>query len=301
MPTPVRKKVSDIKSQFLNPALTSHFECRFTPPESVVNWIKESSNAGLGLPWTGNEEFFSIACIDASLPGSSLMTHEQNNDFHGITERHAYRRDYGSGLDFTFLVDTNHYLLFFFENWIRYIVNERPGGDVSYPGVEDYTKSYTRVNYPNNYISRDGIYINKFERDYESSLGIAYKFLNAYPISITSMPVSYEASQLLKCTVTFTYTRYVAKPLLATSMTDDVFLPQQPNGSPSEQGSGINRNQAIWALSNRRMIQNRNRAPVNLSTQDEILRRAELEFPVGSPQRTQLLQEARRYDSSVSF
>jgi hypothetical protein len=36
-----------------------------------------------------------------------------------------------------------------------------------------------------------------------------YQFINAYPISINSMPVSYDASQLLKCTVSFTYSRYV--------------------------------------------------------------------------------------------
>ena len=38
---------------------------------------------------------------------------------------------------------------------------------------------------------------------------ITYKFINAYPISINSIPVSYDSSQLLKCTVSFTYSRYV--------------------------------------------------------------------------------------------
>ena len=36
-----------------------------------------------------------------------------------------------------------------------------------------------------------------------------YRFINAFPISINSMPVSYDQSDLLKCTVSFTYSRYV--------------------------------------------------------------------------------------------
>jgi hypothetical protein len=157
--------------------------------------------------------------MDASLPGSSLMTHEQTNDFHGVTHRIAYRRDYGSGADFTFIVDDGHYIIAFFENWIRYIVNEKvptqrgqDGENVEeYPTIDRWT-SYSRVNYFNNYVT-DGMYIQKFERNYELSGGIQYNFLRAFPLSITSMPVSYEASQLLKCTVSFTYSRYYTSPI----------------------------------------------------------------------------------------
>ena len=38
---------------------------------------------------------------------------------------------------------------------------------------------------------------------------IEYEFLNAFPISLNSMPISYDTSQLLKCTVSFAYTRYI--------------------------------------------------------------------------------------------
>ena len=37
---------------------------------------------------------------------------------------------------------------------------------------------------------------------------LEYNFVNAYPISINSMPVSYDQPSLLKCTVSFTYSRY---------------------------------------------------------------------------------------------
>lgn len=270
MTTPVRKTVEDIKSQLLNPALSSHFQCWFQPPDEVTKWMKTQSSYGFGLPYKGNEEFISIACMDATLPGSSLMTHEQNNDFHGITERHVYRRDYGSGADFTFIVDNNHYIIFFFENWIRYIVNETYEGSADYPDMYNYDNSYSRVNYPNNYKTPYGLTINKFERDYEGSLGIGYQFLNAYPISITSMPVSYESSQLLKCTVSFTYTRYIAQPLSTSSLTQPEALsplPETVGGTPPQRRR---EDLDIWALTNRKMIES-----VGTKSQRDLLKSAD--------------------------
>ena len=42
---------------------------------------------------------------------------------------------------------------------------------------------------------------------------LTYKFVNAYPIAISSMPVSYDSSSVLKCTVSFTYIRYYIENL----------------------------------------------------------------------------------------
>jgi hypothetical protein len=253
MPSSIRKAVADIKSQLLNPALTSHFQCYFQPPPLVVDWMRQQSDAGVGFPY--NEEFISISCMDASLPGSSLMTHEQTNDFHGITERHAYRRDYGSGVDFTFIVDSNHNIIFFFESWLRYIVNERVAVDENYPSITNSAMSYSRVNYPRNYRSPGGLYIHKFERDYEASSPIVYQFFNAYPTSISSMPVSYEASQLLKCTITFTYTRYMVSrgTLPSISPQNNTALPAGVTNTVGTSGA-YSQDKLIWALSNQGMI-----------------------------------------------
>ena len=49
--------------------------------------------------------------------------------------------------------------------------------------------------------------ITKFEKNIESTL--LYEFVNAFPKSITSMPVTYGAAELLKITVTFNYDRYI--------------------------------------------------------------------------------------------
>lgn len=257
MPAPIRGLVADIKSQLFNPALTSHFQCFFEPPDPVVKWMQDQTAAGVGFPYTNNQNFISLACAEASLPGSTLMTHEQSNDFHGITERHAYRRDYGTGADFTFMVDNNYNIIFFFESWLRYIVNERVTEDENYPSITNSLSSYSRVNYPKNYKSPSGLYIVKFERDYlkyGTGSPIQYQFFNAYPTSITSMPISYEQSQLLKCTVTFTYTRY----MVSRSLTTDVPPAQNTALPPGVTNTTGPRRQDldIWALQNQSMIRN---------------------------------------------
>lgn len=218
---------STLKSNLLRPALTSHFQCWFNPPLEVIQWSSDR-----GFNYNGNEEFISLSCSEASLPGSSLTTNEINDDYTGTTERHAYRRQYDDRADFTFYVDHgrpggSYDIIWFFEMWISFIANEQrnntlpPPLDKLFPdifknvtegGINRPNYNY-RVNYPDSY--RSTIYVNKFEKDYEDRY-LRYDFLQAYPISINSMPVSYESSQLLKCTVSFTYTRYVINRVLVS-------------------------------------------------------------------------------------
>ena len=210
-PAPRPRSMSDIKSKLLRPALTSHYECFFNPPSSVRTWSAQKESAGAGAEYNSNQDLISISCSEASLPGSSLATIEINNDYSGVTERHAYRRLYDDRADFTFYVDGDYKIIRFFENWISFIVDEQIEDNKNGVGIEDPNYFY-RVNFPGLAGGSDGyrspaLYINKFERDYRGSL-LQYRFLNAYPTSITSMPVSYDSSSLLKCTVSFTYTRY---------------------------------------------------------------------------------------------
>jgi hypothetical protein len=195
--------MSAIKSRLLRPALTSNFICEFKPPELVDTFLSQRKTAGFDAgTYTGlTQELIQLSCSEASLPGSSLATNEINNDYTGVTERHAYRRLYDDRADFTFYVDNNYYVIDFFENWISYVVGEN-----NLRGQEDRTYNY-RVNFPEQY-KTDSLYITKFERDYAGK-NLSYKFINSYPISINSMPVSYDSSQLLKCTVSFTYSRYI--------------------------------------------------------------------------------------------
>jgi hypothetical protein len=190
MRTPKPTAVSKLKSSILNTALTTHYECWFNPPEVVANLIPDSKR---DLDYT-------LSCMEASLPGTSLATVELTNDHTGITERHVHRRQYDTTSSFTFLVDRDYKQIKFFETWIGYIVNEQNSS------AENY---FYRVNFPagpGGY--QTTIMINKFERDYEQP-SLIYSFLNAYPISINAMPITYEGAQTLKCTVNFNFSRYV--------------------------------------------------------------------------------------------
>ena len=69
-----------------------------------------------------NQELIRLSCANASLPGSSLATHEINNDHTGVTERHVYRRQYDQRTEFTFYLE--YRVIDFFENWMSYIVSE---------------------------------------------------------------------------------------------------------------------------------------------------------------------------------
>ena len=203
MPTP--RSVSDIKSKLLRPALTSHFEVQLSFPPEVRSY--------LGV----NQDNVNLSCCEASLPGSQLTTLENNNDRTGVTEKHAYRRQFDDRIDLTFYVDAQNYTAIrFFEGWISYIMNENQddnpfsggGGPTQDAPPSLASRSYNyRVKYPNDYIADQGLKVVKFERDYQQQL--TYEFVRSFPLSISSMPISFDASSLLKVTVSMSYIRYI--------------------------------------------------------------------------------------------
>ena len=200
-PKPRARNVADLKANILRPSLTSTYECHFNPPSAVRSWMnrRRRFDIGGGYNYTMDEKV-TLSCREAALPGSSLATHTLDNDHTGVTERHAYRRQYDTTSSFSFYVDEQYDIINFFENWISFIVNEDGSRD-----AERNNYNY-RVNFPNEYKSE--IFIRKFERDYKGR-DLQYKFVNAYPISINQMPVSYDASQILLCTVNFNFSRYI--------------------------------------------------------------------------------------------
>ena len=195
------KKVSDIKSALLRPALTSNFEVKIAIPAELQSFVGTE------------QDNLNLSCSEASLPGSSIATMENLNDHTGVTERLAHRKMYDDRIDFTFYVDANKYFpIRFFEKWMRYVVDEDDLADTqrgTQAGIDKTSPSYHyRMRYPDgtNGYRVDGVQVIKFERDHKQSL--TYTFVKAYPIAVNSMPVSYDASNLLKCTVSMSYIRY---------------------------------------------------------------------------------------------
>lgn len=226
--------MSDLKSKILRPATTSNYQCWFPPPTAVIKWIEEKKKAGIDLVLDlGTIELISLNCIDAALPGSTFATTEINDDYTGVTERLAYRRQYDDRAEFTFNIDnslsnganaTNYRVLLFFELWKQYIAAEEYGSEGT-SGLDDNNYFY-RMNYPDDYRS-PYIIINKFEKDFKGNY-LEYRFLHAYPLAINSIPVSYESTQVLQCTVSFTFTRYV---LRTRANTTSLPTPNQPISS----------------------------------------------------------------------
>lgn len=211
LPTPTPKSVADIKSKILRPSLTSHFEVRIPIPPKLQEKDKSGKSFleynGLSLNSLTDGKL-NLLCSEASLPGSNVATLELTNDFHGVTERHVYRRIYDDRIDLTFYVDSDTYLpIYFFEVWMKFCVDESIGKQSDKNAGSRDPFYFYRVRYPDEYMAKQGLQVIKFERDYQNTL--VYDFVNAFPISVSSMPVSYDSSSLLKCTVSMSYIRYI--------------------------------------------------------------------------------------------
>lgn len=209
---PKIRSVSDIKSKLLRPALTSFYEVDIDLPKG--DNVLAGRLSALRADGSEDQDVLNLRCSEASLPGSNLATLETTNTYHGVTERHAYRRVYDDRLQLTFYVDAEKYLAIrFFESWIDGIMLQDTGDK----SPIDSTYTY-RSRYSENYVSPQGLRVRKFEKDFDVSNSILeYTFINSYPFSISAIPISYESSDLLKCTVSFSYLRYVVNELTATT------------------------------------------------------------------------------------
>ena len=195
------RKIAQTVADLLNPALTSHYHINIGVPFNDVGFSEFLS--GTGASYYPNQGKLNLMCSEAQLPGSQLATTEVLNDFPGVSERHVYRRQFDDRIDLNFYCDAEQYLpIRFFEAWMNYITNT-DNGDIM---KENY--SY-RMKFPNTY--KGPLEITKFEKNMQSKKKVkplTYKFVNCFPLAISSMPVTYDASDLLKCNVSFAYSRY---------------------------------------------------------------------------------------------
>ena len=208
---PSKKTVADIKKNLLAPATTSHFEVEIPIIGALSKWENEA----------GGQAQINLMCSDASLPGSNLATLEVNSDRTGVTEKFAYRIIFDDRIDLTFYVDAGLYSpIKFFEEWMTFITNGNNDEGDSLDQELLRPDYFYRVKYPDDYIA-SGLKIIKFEKDYTPNI-LEYEFVRSFPLSISSMPVSYDVSSLLKCSVSMSYIRYVVRNLSKPA-------PKEPN------------------------------------------------------------------------
>jgi len=197
-PRPNRFTATQIQSRLLHNAQTSVYQVKLEPPPGVIRFLHQR-----GFSYLQEGTDIELRCETASLPGSSLSTHSQENDYHGVSEKMAYRRMYDSTTDFTFYVGRDYGVIEMFEGWIEYIT----GMDNRNAYRDEF--NFHRMRYPlgkGRYTSPT--YITKFEKDLTQQY-LEYEFVRSFPLNIIATPVSYGPSDMLRCTVSMSYIRYV--------------------------------------------------------------------------------------------
>ena len=194
---PKKYQINDIRSRFQTGALDNKYQVFMEPNLNVYN-----AAADVGISRRFVDEDLGLYVSDAVLPGSSFADVEVSGDRQGITERLPFKRIYDD-VTLTFMVDRRYKVLKYFEAWMQLInpLHGQVGGKAN--------NQITTLNYPKDY--KCTMSVVKFNKDYfRNGIGFAYYcFVRSWPLSMSSIPVSYDSGSVLKLNVTFRYERYV--------------------------------------------------------------------------------------------
>jgi len=216
-PRPTRVRTSDLKSRFMNVAQTSVYMVKLQPPSAVTSFLQEQ---GFNYNLAGRD--VELMCSKAQLPSQNLSTHEANNDYTGVNEKMAYRKQYDD-VSFTFNVNNRYDVIQMFDSWIDYIAGQTESN-------RDYLSPYAtlRNNYPNKY--KSNVYITKFEKGVGNpnrdllrdgfQYQLDYTFVGAFPISSQPVEVNYSTSNVLQYSVSMTFIRYVRQRSVSNLLQD---------------------------------------------------------------------------------
>ena len=200
----VPRRISDFKPLITNLAQTSHYQVIFGGLSIGLRGYLGSR--GVDARFIG--ESVGLLCSSTSLPGSTFATADITGNYMGVAEKMVHTRIFNQ-IDFEFYVDREYKTLKFLEHWMEFI----SGASAASPIRDGY---YFRMNYPENYKTNSTRLI-KFDRDYNRSF--EYTFYGLFPLALSSTPVSYGGSDILKASATFNFDRYVA----GSTLTYDVY------------------------------------------------------------------------------
>jgi len=218
VPFPIQP--STAKRLFGNLAQSSHYEVRFQIPSRVVSYL---ALRGVSPFYCTSD--FGLLCTSTTLPTSAFATSEVT-PYVGIREKIAHTRMYNN-IVMEFYVDSRYDTIKVLEHWMDFISS---GSDNETNKIRsDY---YIRMQYPDDYKSTETKII-KFDRDYRRE--IEYTFKGMFPQSLTSIPVSYAGSDVLKVSATFEYDRYIAGKTTSLSL----FRMENENKDPTNRPSRI--------------------------------------------------------------
>jgi hypothetical protein len=200
------RRISDIKPLMTNLAQTSHYEVKFgSLPPQLMRYL-----SGKGIDSGFIAESAGLLCYSAVLPTTTLGSFTVDGNFMGIQEKFANSRIY-SEITLDFYVDSDYQMLNFLECWMEFIAsgsynNQGLAGENS-PINQNVDGYFIRMQYPA-YYKADAVRIFKFDRDYRRE--IEYNFRGLFPLNISSIPVSYMSSEVMKVSASFQYDRYIA-------------------------------------------------------------------------------------------
>ena len=219
------RRISDIRSVITNLAQTSHYEVKFggIPPELRTYLLSR------GISSRFIAEDAGLLCNSAVLPTTQLATVDIAGNYMGITETFAHRRQY-QDITLEFYVDHNYKTLKFLEHWMEFVASgaTNPINGNNLPINRNVDEGYfIRMQYPKYYKS-NRTRIIKFDRDYKKE--IEYTFIGLYPYAISSIPVAYASSEIMKVSATFKMDRYV----IGKSYSIDVLEQRDNEKEPSQ-------------------------------------------------------------------
>ena len=200
------KKTEQIRSLFQKVATTNHYEVFFSGFGSMRKLRGYITSRSPRVSNSFISRDLGLLCNSAELPATTMATSQIEGNRMGIVEKFAHSRVYTDS-SFTFYVDSDYKVLEFFELWQEFIAS---GSDESDGADKSHLAYYHRMQYPQEY-KVDTIKIQKFNKDHFRS--VQYTFLNAFPVAVSAMPVSYDGNSVLECQVTFSYDRYFFGPM----------------------------------------------------------------------------------------
>ena len=240
MPAPRPRPISDILPRFQNVAQTSQYLVKFALPFSRNSGGLRSFLRRKGVNDRFVVEDAGLLCSDAVLPGSAMASIDTRGDYQGVIERMAHTRNF-TQISLEFYVDNEYKSMKFLEHWMEYIT-----GAIRNPADDAY---FYQLNYPSEYKSND-TRIVKFERNYKQFL--EYRFIGLFPLALNSTRVSYNGSQVLKASASFSFDRYICGE--STSLARDLgraFNEVFGRGNNQRDGSSVQLNtlnQGIYPL-----------------------------------------------------
>lgn len=213
-----------------NISVTSQFKVSLHLPvggnKKLENWLRSE---GL-LENISQVTTYDFLCNEASLPGTGFNTYDEKGSRQGVIEPFIVAGRQYPAFTLSFYIDTDYRMIRLFEEWINFM---NPlytyGGNIVRPnsagsgyGKAKNRPDYFRLQYPDEY--KRIISVTKFERDFlrdptkssgqsgsnfKQQTMLTYRMIDAFPVNITPIPVTYEGSIITKSSISFAYTRYV--------------------------------------------------------------------------------------------